>query len=275
MKFVRLSVAAAVLVSSTLFAQHSSAGSGSHSSASSSSSSHSNSSHTSVPASHSTPTAPTHPTSSPSPSAPKNTTVKTEPTESTVTEDAAKRVLPPGEPAEKAEPKETSDLRRHVLCNGKPCVLQGGTEHQQENLRHHICLKGPCTVCPSGAPAGKNGACTSAPTNTAVTPKACPVGQVWNGATCTVTGVHCPAGQVANGNSCRADCSLVTGQSGNLITELRSARQEKDQACMQAPGSAQCQQADAQYSGALERYRMLLAGAPVECRTSLPDPISI
>ncbi len=163
MKFVRLSVAAAVLVSSTLFAQHPSAGSSSHSSASSSSSSHSSSSHTSAPASHGTPAAPTHPTSSPSASAPKNTSVKTEPTESTVTEDAAKRVLPPAEPAEKVEPKEDPDLRHHVLCDGKPCVLEGRTEKQQEDLSHHICLKEPCTPCPSGAAAGKNGGCTSAP----------------------------------------------------------------------------------------------------------------
>jgi hypothetical protein len=98
---------------------------------------------------------------------------------------------------------------------------------------------------------------------------------VWNGSVCVPTGVRCQPGQISNGVSCQADCASVTGQSGNLILELRSARQQKDQVCQQAPQSMQCQQAESSYSGALQRYQMWLAGAPTQCRSGLPDPISI
>jgi hypothetical protein len=290
MWFARPSLAVILLVSPTLFAQHTaSAASASHTSSSSSSVSH-----TSAPtsASHSTPaSAPMH-TSSPSPApashtAPTTTAVKAEPKEPAPKESApkesapkeslAKRVLPPGETAEaeKAERKENPELRRPVLCGGKPCRIIDGDD--QAELRKHICLKEPCaSPCPGGAAPGKGGCVVAPPTpSTAHMPQACPVGQVWNGAVCVPTGVHCQPGQISNGATCQADCATVSGQSGNLTLELRSARQERDRACRQDPGSIQCQQAEMSYSSALLRYQGFLTGVPAQCRAGLPDPISI
>ena len=289
MWFARSSFAAILLISPTLFAQHTtSAASASHTSSSSASVSH-----TSAPTSaiHSAPaSAPMH-TSSPSPvsashNAPTTTAVKAEPKEpapkeAEPKESVVKRVLPPvetaeAEKAEKAERKENPDLRRPVLCGGKPCkIIDGG---DQTELRKHICLKEPCSSpCPSGVAAGKNGGCVGTPPTPSVahTPQACPAGQVWNGAVCVPSGAQCQPGQISNGVSCQENCASITGGSGNLTLELRSARQERDRVCMKDPGSIQCQQAEMSYSGALQRYQMFLAGVPAQCRSGLPDPISL
>jgi hypothetical protein len=223
----------------------------------------------------SSPTATSH-------NAPTTTAVKAEPKEPAPkepgpTESAVKRILPPVETAEaeKAERKENPDLRRPVLCGGKPCVQNPGEESE---LRKHICLKEPCAPpCPSGVAAGKNGGCVGTPPAPSIAhmPQACPAGQVWNGAVCVPTGARCQPGQISNGAACQADCATFTGGSGNLTLELRSARQERDRACRQDPGSIQCQQAEMSYSGALQRYQMFLSGVPTQCRSGLPDPISI
>lgn len=286
MWFARSSFAAILLISPTLFAQHTtSAASASHTSSSSASVSH-----TSAPTSaiHSAPaSAPMH-TSSPSPvsashNAPTTTAVKAEPKEpapkeAEPKESVVKRVLPPVETAEaeKAERKENPDLRRPVLCGGKPCkIIDGG---DQTELRKHICLKEPCSSpCPSGVAAGKNGGCVGTPPTPSVAHmlQACPAGQVWNGAVCVPSGAQCQPGQISNGVSCQENCASITGGSGNLTLELRSARQERDRVCMKDPGSIQCQQAEMSYSGALQRYQMFLAGVPTQCRSGLPDPISL
>ncbi len=281
MDFTRSSLAAVlVLVSSTVFAQHTSS---SHTSSSSSSASHTSS--PSVAATHSGPASPAMHTSSPaatSHSAPATTVVKVD---SNNDAEPARKIVTPVETRDpkvelkdepKGEPKEKNDLSRPVLCDGKPCVQNGGEE---KDLRKHVCLKEPCAApCPAGTATGKAGGCTgtAAPTASARRiPQACPAGEAWNGAVCVPTGIRCQPGQISIGASCQADCATINGQSGSLILELRSARQQRDEACQQASQSTQCQQAEMSYSAALQRYQMLLAGAPTQCRSGLPDPISI
>lgn len=60
-----------------------------------------------------------------------------------------------------------------------------------------------------------------------------------------------------------------------MIVELRSARQRKDDACLQNSTGKECQEAEAQYDLMLLEYRNYLGGVPAECRSGLPDPIAI
>ena len=294
MRVAGLTLAALLALSPSDFAQHSSS-SGSSSASHSSSSSSSHSSPSAGSASHSSPaasrtssaTAPSHtassgkaPVSSVAKSAPKESAPKDAAPKSTETSEVTKRDLPanPKLAIEKAEPKDKADLRHPVLCGGKPCVTTGTGQTAQHHhiwpfLRHRNCLNQPCTVCPNGKAAGKNGCGGS--TVAAVTPHACPGGETWNGAVCSHTAAQCHAGQVWNGASCQADCTTATGSSGNLTLGVRSARQRRDDVCRQNPQSQECQEAESSYNLELERYRSFLAGVPANCRTTLPDPISL
>ena len=153
------------------------------------------------------------------------------------------------------------------------------------DLHGKLCKDGPCRPCPTGQLQTKDGACAPAPTAKTVAPpsraktvshQACAPGQVWNGAQCQATGPQpCPAGQSMVGTSCQVDCTIATASAQNVIVELRSARQAKDDACLKNPTGDECRQAEAEYDLLLTEYRNFLAGVPIECQASLPDPIAI
>jgi hypothetical protein len=82
-------------------------------------------------------------------------------------------------------------------------------------------------------------------------------------------------GQGRVGASCQTDCTTATASAQNVIVELRSARLQKDDACVQNPTGQECQAAEAHYYLMLNEYRNFLGGVPTECQTSLPDPIAI
>jgi hypothetical protein len=136
--------------------------------------------------------------------------------------------------------------------------------------RKRKCLKPPCAVCPPGTTAGKGGSCTAAPIAQTQT---CPIGQSWNGALCVPE--SCPAGQTRVGASCRADCTTHTAGAQNLIMELRSARQRKNEACRLNPTGQECLQAEAHYNLLFNEYEGFLGGVPFECRATLPAAIAI
>jgi hypothetical protein len=85
---------------------------------------------------------------------------------------------------------------------------------------------------------------------------------------------QCLPGQSRVGFSCQ-DCITSTASAQNVIVELRSARQRKDEVCLQNPTGRECQEAEAHYNLTLNEYRNFLGGVPSECRTALPDPIAI
>jgi len=293
----RFVLACVFLVSSTLFGQHSSSSSsGGHSSSSGSSHSSSSSSHSSS-ASHtsqsthtssSTPTASSPKTEAPMSEAPKTEAPKSDAAKTEVHEretkadpkpvveeaSAEKRVLPP-EPEKEKEPapKETPDLRWRVLCGDKPCQTMRPT--QPPDLRHHICLTGPCN-CPAGQVA-KNGGCVAQNSNPVSSlDHNCAAGQVWNGANCGLINRACHAGQVWNGTRCQADCSALIGRQEQQVVELRSARQQRDSACTASgAGSPACAQAETHYQMLLTEYTGLYDSSPLECRGSWPPPTSI
>jgi hypothetical protein len=157
----------------------------------------------------------------------------------------------------------------------------------EPDLRKRKCLKEPC-ACPPGQTAGKGGTCAAAPiaenhscgigmswNGTQCALEGCPAGKRWNGVQCVYD--SCPAGEtrLGVGDACRADCTSEHARSRDVIMRLRNARIEKDDACRQDPTGLLCQRAEAYYSSLLNEYRNFLGGVPIECRATMPDPISI
>ena len=260
--------------------------------------------------SHSEPSAPapvsapvTHsaPEPSPSPSsmassAPPSNSARNAP-ESKPESDAAKGVSAKTPAADKIVPDEhasqspaikkpvESDLR-HPVCFGGKCPDVASkvqtAQPPQDDLRHCILCK-----CPPGQSSGKGG-CVANPTNPPTKTETCAAGSSWNGSSCVPTNELCPAGQAWDGarcmisscpagkilraGACMEDCSLTNARADGLISNVRSARQNRDDACRQGLGTAQCQQADGHYQNIVAEYRMLWAAAPLECRAPLPVP---
>ena len=282
MRAIQSALAAVLLISPALLAQHTTAAPTVHVSAPSPSISH-----TPAPVVHIASPAPAAHAPSPSPSTHTTTTpspASTATAKPIVTQsDKAKSNLakPEAKPhsgglltwlrGKGHDPKDKPDLSHKVLCGNKPCH-RNGAGNQQSNLSHHVCLTG-CAICPAGQ-LGTVGKCVSAPATHPQIAQACPAGQTTSGGTCTPI-VQCPPGQTRNGATCKADCSSASAGSANLILELRSARQQRDEACRQDPMGLPCQQAQGHYSIAESEYRNFLAGVPAECRGTLSDPSSL
>ena len=133
------------------------------------------------------------------------------------------------------------------------------------------CKKEPCKIsCPPGESRNGKGVC-AAPV---VASNQCEPGQIWNGAACAATGETCPAGQIRVG-VCRTDCTGRTAGSESWIMRLRSARQQRDEACRQDRNGPECREAEASYDIRLNEYKNFLGSVPTECRAGLPDPIAI
>jgi len=176
----------------------------------------------------------------------------------------------------------------HRVCADGPCKEPPNSIQPKpvvSDLHGKLCKDGPCRPCPTGQLQTKDGTCAPAPTGKTVAPpsgvrtagqQACAPGQVWNGAQCQAPGAQpCPAGQSRVGTSCQVDCTIATASAQNVIVELRSARQRKDDACLRNPTGNGCRQAEADYDLLLTEYRSFLGGVPIECQASLPDPIAI
>ena len=202
----------------------------------------------------------------------------------------AERIVParrigenPPEQAPAPKPAEP-DLRRRV-CENPPCK-ETPEPRVDPDLRRRICVNGSCG-CPAGQTATKDGCVTTVvnPVNTcepgrswngASCANICPANQSWNGISCAPYG-QCQPNQTWNGSNCvtSTECAGVEGGAASLIMELRSLRAEIQQACSQSSSAQRCTDLKMQQSGTLARYRMLWSGAPVACRTGLPDPASL
>jgi hypothetical protein len=147
---------------------------------------------------------------------------------------------------------------------------------QPESDFRRICPGGHCP-CPPGQSAGKAG-CGA--TVVASPETRCARGLVWNGHACAEAGSACLPGQIGNGQvgqvrSCSPDCSLARSRSETAISGLRSARQQRDEACRQDSSGALCTQMEGHYQIARSEYENLLGGVAAECRAALPDPDSL
>jgi hypothetical protein len=149
-------------------------------------------------------------------------------------------------------------------------------------LAKKTCKDGPCQPCSSTqAKDKKDGACHAAANvggqaaPKAVGAQSCAAGQVWNGTQCLPVGAQsCMPGQIGAG-SCQVQCASATAGAQNFIVELRSSRQERDQACLKDPASRECIEADADYDIHMSIYRNYIASVPIGCQSMLPDPIAI
>jgi hypothetical protein len=180
------------------------------------------------------------------------------------------------------------DLHRKI-CEHGPCNVPAPqpipVKPSAPEASTKLCKDGPCQQCPAGQSRAKDGSCGSGTSAKTVAPppgsrpviqQSCAAGQVWNGTQCQLAGARpCTGGQNMTGASCQTDCTIATGSAQNVIAELRSARQQKDEACLQNPTGKECQAAEASYDLTLNEYRNFLGGVPIECRTVLPDPIAI
>jgi hypothetical protein len=173
----------------------------------------------------------------------------------------------------------TSDIQSDRQAAPKPVQLKPVAS----DTSHKVCKDGPCQDCPRAQTKAKDGSCVAVKNSnvpgaggtTSVTQQSCPAGQTWNGAQCVTVGVQqCLPNQTKVGTTC-LDCSATTGGAQNIIMELRNARSNKDEVCRKNPTGLECQQAEAQYNLTFTEYENFLGGVPMECRTTLPDPIAI
>jgi hypothetical protein len=144
------------------------------------------------------------------------------------------------------------DLRRRVCVNGdcKEPVVKPAPE---SDLRRRVCLSGECGCAP-GQVAGKGGCVAPAAETRA---QQCQIGATWNGASCVQS---------------TRECSGITAQAAALAAELRSIKAQTQAACTNDPYGPECNDAKQRLEEARMRYRMLLNGAPAECRSTLADP---
>lgn len=278
MRLSGLVVAATLLVSATLFAQHTSGTSNSSSSAHSSGSSGSSASHASSSGG-SRASAGSHSSSS---SASHVASAGT-----SASHFSAQSSRPKGEPAVAERNQRAPDESAKLRAKESPKLTATEKEPEPEKkdqapekkgshffFRHHFrkrkpvqsaaikppapCKKEPCAVCPPGEARKGTGAC--AVPAAMVANNRCLPGQPWNGAAC-----------VANGS----DCAMYSSRAAILANELRGVRSEMERACSGDRSGHQCLELTGQHDGALLRYRGLLNEAPASCRTMLPDPLSL
>lgn len=109
---------------------------------------------------------------------------------------------------------------------------------ERSDLRKKICVGSHCEQCSSGE-AGKNGNCV--PT--------------------TVT---------------EADpCATFSGRAAIPEHDVRAAKTQMQNTCATDPSGDDCDDLKQRYDGAVQRYRMLLNEAPANCRALLPDPLAL
>lgn len=174
-------------------------------------------------------------------------------------------------PFRQGEAKATdSDLRRPI-CKEGPCKKPGPPVTVVSDLRPPTC-KGRDCHCPSGETPGKNGGCVAVPTNTT-----CAAGQHWNGAACGASPNQCPSNDYWNGGVCGArlnDCASINARAAMLANEVRGAKSQMQNACLNNSSGQDCGELKLSYDGAVDRYRILQSEAPLNCRTMLADPLS-
>ena len=157
------------------------------------------------------------------------------------------------------------DLRPRI-CIGSDCKEPAVTANPpQSDLRHRICPGGLCK-CPPGETAGKGG-CVAAPV--VVTEP------VYQDQDQYQNRYQCPSGQWWDGARCvwpAIGCVNITSRAEMLLSELRSLAAQVRDACSNNSTSAECDDATTRRDEAVQRYRMLQNEATPDCRAQLPEP---
>jgi hypothetical protein len=241
-----------------------------------------------APANPAQPPAP-NPAPSPAPSAPSepHNNISNAPPPSVPETRAAPAAQPARIEAERVTPSPKLSGEEKIAPApriGENEVNKNDAKRADPEFRRHICESGPCPQplksapaeadlrrrpCPPGQTMGKGGCVANTNPESSCTP-----GMTWNGGACIADNA-CPAGQVRMGASCQSDCSGLNARAQSLIPQVRSARQQRDEACQQGQSSPLCQEAEGRYATITGEYRTSLGGAPAECLASLPLPETI
>ena len=282
MRLSSLCVAAFLLLSSATFAQHSSAGSSSSSASSSSSGGGSHSSPSAASRSSSSSSSGSHSASSSSGSANfhsaggsvshssnahvsggavahvstsrGSSSASTAPhfdlRESNSSANATRSIREPsaGMRTAAAQPEKRTffSFLRHPFKRPQPAPQPTDVA----NLRHRVCLTGPCMACPAGQ-ARMGGGC--APAATAIhTHTFCPAGEIWNGGSCLLEARF------------MGDCSSLRLLMERQAQSMQAAESGRQGACF-AGNTQECATSDSAmqseaglYKALQERYRQCL-----------------
>jgi hypothetical protein len=95
---------------------------------------------------------------------------------------------------------------------------------------------------------------------------------------CTASTQQCQPNEYWNGTACavrQTQCAGIDGRAAALANEVRAAKMQMQNACSSNSSELDCSSLKLNYDGAVERYRMLLNEAPVNCRGTLADPLSL
>jgi hypothetical protein len=88
---------------------------------------------------------------------------------------------------------------------------------------------------------------------------------------------RCASGDYWNGTACESrlnDCASINSRAAVLANEVRSAKSQMQNACLTNSSGQDCGELKLSYDGAVDRYRSLQNEAPVNCRSTLADPLS-
>jgi hypothetical protein len=146
------------------------------------------------------------------------------------------------------------------------------------DLRRRVCVTGPCPCAP-GQRAGKGGCIANPPVDEPVVQpvEPCQPGEIWNGAVCMPSS-PCAPGESWNGVSCvasAAECASIDGRAAILVTALRTLKAQIRDACGQNPPGQDCEDLKQRQGEALQRYQMLRTEAGPSCQATLADLASL
>lgn len=112
------------------------------------------------------------------------------------------------------------------------------------DLRHPVCTKASCRVCPAGSAAKGSGGCTGPTTNL------CASGTYWASNGCQVVG------QAGRFNDCRYDTLSGQGSARLELQRMQKALAERDAACSQDPAGQECSEKNVLYQRAVAQYNL-------------------
>ncbi len=153
---------------------------------------------------------------------------------------------------------------RHPFRRGKPV-------QSAEWKRPVPCVGKACTFCPPGESSNGKGGCAAPPIVVAHGRNQCRAGESWIGGAC-----GCPSFTSWNGVACGAVSFEDPCASVRLAAERLSRIQEQmELACFSNLSGQECSGLKLRYEEAQQSYEGLLKGSPMSCRAVLPGTRSL
>jgi len=154
---------------------------------------------------------------------------------------------------------------RRRICIGNDCKETVLKANPPESDLRHRICPGGVCHCPPGETAGKGGCVATPVVNQPTYPEQNQYQYQY----------RCTSGQWWDGASCRwppIGCANITSRAELLLDELRTLASQVRDACANSSTSAECDNVTMRRDEALQRYRMLQNEATPDCRAQLPEP---